>query len=226
MWVGEDISKCYSVSSCQSRSSDNFLKQIYLYEHKKSTLLKRYCVKRFGKVPMGDLSEEKIRGIEGAKMKKVYFECALKYGIPYSGRKTFGEWSKQAAYDRAISMGNSFLYGICCAALNALGYSTALGILHSGNLLSLVFDVADLYKIEFTIPMGFEIAKDYKNWKITDKEFDRVVRRRVLEKFQKDKLLNKILSDVEEIYADDMYNKKYKESDENCPDEFPLRNTA
>jgi CRISPR-associated protein Cas1 len=219
MWVGEEISKCYSVSACQSRSSGNLLKQVHLYERKKSLIVKRYCIRRFGRVPvLGVISEERIRGFEGSKMKKTYIECALKYGIPYSGRHTYGEWTRQASYDKGISITNSFLYGVCCSVINALGYSTALGILHSGDQLSLVFDIADLYKTEYSIPIGFEMAKLYKDGTVTDAIFGRSLRKKVFEKFQKDKLLSIILKDIEDIFYDgDVHSTEHKEADQTGP---------
>jgi CRISP-associated protein Cas1 len=228
VWVGEELSKCYSASSCQTRSSENFLKQVYLHEHKKPTLLKKYYFKRFGKnlISLNKLSEEKIRGMEGAKMRKIYFEAALKYGIPYSGRTIYGDWTKQTAYDKAISIINSFLYGICASVINALGYSTALGLLHSGNMMSFTFDIADLYKSEFSIPLGFEIAMLYKKRVISDIDFEKQVRRRSLSKFQENKLLERILTDLEELLDDSGRCKKSIVSDKDDPIDFSLSNIA
>ncbi|WP_435842373.1 hypothetical protein [Streptomyces laurentii] len=39
-----------------------------------------------------------------------------------------------------------------------LGASPALGFVHTGNALSFVLDIADLYKAEFTIPLAFDLA--------------------------------------------------------------------
>jgi CRISPR-associated protein Cas1 len=224
MWVGEDISKCYTVSACQNRSSENLLKQVFLYERKKGVLLKRYCEKRFGKMPnLKNMTEEKIRGYEGSKMKKIYYECALKFGIPYTGRHNSGEWSTQNIYDKSISIINSFLYGICSGVINALGYSTALGILHSGNTLSLVFDIADLYKTEFSIPIAFEVAKLCKNGHIMESEFEKKLREKAFLKFQEDKILTRILADVEELFNADSYNcKKFKITDSDDPVSLPV----
>jgi CRISP-associated protein Cas1 len=221
VWVGEDISKCYAISSSQSRSSSNLLKQIYLLEHKKQSILRKYYLKRFGKAPLlFKYTEEQIRGIEGAAMKKIYIECALKYGVPYSGRRKTEDWSGQPIYDRSISTINSFLYGLCSAVLSTLGYSTALGILHSGNMLSLSFDIADLYKKEFSIPLGFEIAKECKNNSTVESDLNRIIRRRSFEKFSKEKLLNKILSDLEDIFDSNLCSKK--QDAENEPDPVDL----
>lgn len=38
------------------------------------------------------------------------------------------------------------LYAVCQAAIVSLGYSPALGFVHTGKQLSFVYDIADLYK--------------------------------------------------------------------------------
>jgi len=219
VWVGEDISKCYSVSSSVSRSSENFQRQVFLYEHKKGTLLKKYYKKRFGKAPLwGKMSEEKIRGIEGAYMKKIYLENAIKYGIPWSGRMKADGWDKQTLYNRAISICNSYLYGLCSAVLNALGYSTALGLLHRGNMLSFTFDLADLYKKDYSIPLGFEIAKQFRDVPEWEGLFEKELRRKALHKFFELNILVKILTDVEDLLGNtDLHNQEYSRSDEEGP---------
>jgi CRISPR-associated protein Cas1 len=219
VWVGEDISKCYAVSSCHARSSENLLKQIRLYERKKPLLIKRYCKKRFGKVFfLGKINEDKIRGLEGSYMKKIYVECAKKYGIPWNGRMKHGEWDKQTLYNKAISICNSYLYGICCSVLNALGYSPALGLLHTGDMLSLVFDIADLYKMDLSIPLGFEIARDYRDKKIPDNMVEKELRKRALVRFKGSKLLTQILTDIEDIFDGNLHSEKHKEQNQACTD--------
>ena len=51
------------------------------------------------------------------------------------------------------------LYGLCHAAIVSLGYSAGLGFIHTGKQLSFVYDIADLYKVETTIPAAFEVVK-------------------------------------------------------------------
>ena len=46
-----------------------------------------------------------------------------------------------------MSAANACLYGVCHAAIVAAGYSAALGFIHTGKMLSCVYDVADLYSL-------------------------------------------------------------------------------
>ena len=42
--------------------------------------------------------------------------------------------------------------------IQALGCSPGLGFVHAGHECSFVYDIADLYKVEITIPLAFELA--------------------------------------------------------------------
>ena len=54
-------------------------------------------------------------------------------------------------------MANSVLYGICQAAIVSLGFSPGLGFIHTGKMLSFVYDIADLYKLETSVPAAFSV---------------------------------------------------------------------
>ncbi len=58
----------------------------------------------------------------------------------------------------ALSAANVCLYGVVHATVLALGYSPALGFIHNGNQHSFVYDIANLYKIQVTLPLAFFAA--------------------------------------------------------------------
>ena len=60
--------------------------------------------------------------------------------------------------NQALTAAHSCLYGIVHAVIVALGCTPGLGFVHTGHVRSFVFDVADLYKAEVTIPIAFMIA--------------------------------------------------------------------
>ena len=57
-----------------------------------------------------------------------------------------------------ISAANACLYGVTEAAILVAGYSPAVGFLHTGRPLSFVYDVADVYKFEVSVPVAFEVV--------------------------------------------------------------------
>lgn len=224
VWCGEDITKCYSMLPIFNQSSDNLLNQINLYVKKFDKLLKRYYEIRFNK-PLkiiGPVTPEKIRGIEGAFVKKCYMDNAKKYGIPYSGRMKEDSWDKNTVYNKAISICNSLLYGMCCSVMVSLGYSPSLGLLHKGDMLSLVYDIADIYKPVFSIPIGFEIAKNIDKDNTSSDKLDSKIRSIALQKLKDICLINKIISDIGELFNDSLLNKKYKWNDKKITFNIPL----
>ena len=73
------------------------------------------------------------------------------------------------------------------------GYSPALGFIHTGKQLSFVYDIADLYKAEITIPVAF--------WAVSlgTQDLYKRVRRGCREAFKSQRLLKRILPDIDRL---------------------------
>ena len=65
------------------------------------------------------------------------------------------------AINQALSAANVALYGVVYSAVNAMGLVPGLGFVHQGHDLSFVYDIADLYKADITIPIAFQVASEY-----------------------------------------------------------------
>jgi len=92
-----------------------------------------------------------------------------------------------------LSSGTSCLYGIVEAGILAAGYSPALGILHTGDPLSFVFDIADLFKFETVVPAAFEVAGQ------RPLNPERQVRQRCRDLFRQEHILERIIPTIQEI---------------------------
>jgi CRISPR-associated protein Cas1 len=79
------------------------------------------------------------------------------------------------------------------AAILSAGYSPALGFIHTGKQLSFVYDIADLYKADLTIPLSFQVAATA----LTDVE--RQMRLACRERFQQSRLLGRVIEDIEDV---------------------------
>jgi CRISPR-associated protein Cas1 len=102
---------------------------------------------------------QQLRGMEGIRMRETYKLLAKKYGLVWKGRSyRLEEWDASDDLNKALSAANTCLYGLCNAAIVSLGYSPGLGFIHTGKMMSFVYDIADLYKVETTVPVAFEIA--------------------------------------------------------------------
>jgi len=91
------------------------------------------------------LTLQQIRGKEGMRVRAAYARASEETGVPWHGRAyQQGAWAAADPVNRALSAANSCLYGICHAAIESAGFSPAIGFVHTGRMLSFVYDVADL----------------------------------------------------------------------------------
>lgn len=101
---------------------------------------------------------DQLRGLEGQRMKAFYKILAQQHGIGRFRRNYRpDQWDSQDPVNLALSAANTCLYGIVHAALLALGLSPALGFVHAGTQHAFVYDIADLYKAETTLPLAFAL---------------------------------------------------------------------
>ncbi|GAB4356592.1 MAG: hypothetical protein Kow0073_14260 [Immundisolibacter sp.] len=70
------------------------------------------------------------------------------------------EWDDSELPDRCPSSATACLYGVSEAAVLAAGYAPAVGFIHTGMPLSVVHEVADVYKFETVVPVAFQVAAE------------------------------------------------------------------
>ncbi|CAO0830179.1 CRISPR-associated endonuclease Cas1 [Streptomyces microflavus] len=125
-------------------------------------------------------------------MKAFYKILAQQHGIGLFRRNYHpDQWDSQDPVNLALSAASACLYGIVHAALLALGDSPALGFVHTGKQHSFVYDIADLYKAETTLPLAFALH-DADNP-------EQEARRRFREDLRLLKLLPRIVRDVQSL---------------------------
>ncbi len=157
-------------------------------------------IRRFEEIIPLETTIKQLRGKEGARMRKIYIDNSTRTGVEWKGRfYKRDSWFDTDPINRAISSANSCLYGICHAAIAAMGYSTALGFIHTGKQLSFVYDVADLYKSDITIPLSFDIVKE------STKDISRRVRKACRDHFHEKKLLKQLVKDIKTVLDIDEY---------------------
>lgn len=77
-----------------------------------------------------------------------------------------------------------------------MGCSPGLGFVHIGHDCSFVYDIADLYKAEITIPIAFEIAA------ANPEDLPGEVRRRVRDAMVSSHLLERMVHDIRMLLLD------------------------
>ena len=92
-------------------------------------------------------------------MRRLYREHAERTGIEWTRRDyRVDDFEGGTPVNQALSAANTSLYGVVHAVIVALGCAPGLGFVHTGHVLSFVFDIADLYKADIAIPIAFDIA--------------------------------------------------------------------
>jgi len=158
VWCGEGAVRFYALGLGETRSSRHLLQQAKLYADPTARLRVAVDMYRIRfREPLPDaISLNEIRGREGIRVRSVYAACSKEFGVPWNGRAYRRDaWTSADSVNRAISAANTCLYGVCHAAIVAAGYSPAIGFIHTGEMLSFVYDVADLYKTEISVPAAF-----------------------------------------------------------------------
>ena len=195
-WVGEAGVRLYSSGRPGGARSDKLLYQasIALNVDARRRVVQRMFEIRFGEQVDPGLSINQMRGLEGIRVKNLYEECAARYHVRWQGRSYDpNHWGGSDLPNKCLSAGNACLYGIVEAGILAAGYSPSIGFLHTGDPLSFVYDIADLFKFDTVVPAAFEVAGQ----RLVHPE--RLVRQKCRDLFRKEQILDRIIPSLQEI---------------------------
>ncbi|MFE6530527.1 type I-E CRISPR-associated endonuclease Cas1e [Streptomyces rochei] len=199
-WVGEQGVRLYATGTSTARGSQLQLRQAWLVTRPKErvAVARRMYDMRFPGEDTASLTLQQLRGREGTRIRRLYTQHAERTGVTWTKRdyKPGDAFAAGDDVNRLLSAANSALYGICHAAVTGLGASPALGFVHTGNALSFVLDIADLYKAEFTIPLAFDLAAQG----LTS---ERDARTALRDAAVRGKLLPRIVADIKQLLAPD-----------------------
>lgn len=196
IWVGDDVTKFYAQGMGETRKAYRLLHQARLasdpQQHRQvAVAMYRF---RFDEELDDDLTIEQIRGREGVRIRNFYKTMSHHYGVKWRGRRyDRHKWENSDPINQALSAANALLNGLCHAAIVSGGYSPGLGFIHTGKQLSFVYDVADLYKTEISIPAAFKAAA------LGEEALDARVRVSMRQRFTETKLLQRILPDIDRL---------------------------
>lgn len=193
MWTGEESVRFYALGLGETRSSRNLLWQVTQWSdaNARMRVVTRMYRMRFKEPLPENLTLRQLRGMEGMRVRWAYEHASREFGVPWRGRAYRRDrWSEADPINRALSCANACLYGICHAAIVAVGFSPALGFIHTGKALSFVYDVADLYKTEVTVPVAFRSVSE------GEANLESRVRRACRDMFREHQLLGRILPDI------------------------------
>ncbi|MEN6519703.1 MAG: type I-E CRISPR-associated endonuclease Cas1e [Armatimonadota bacterium] len=221
IWCGEENVRFYACGIGGTRSANRLLRQARLASSETSRLqvVKRMYRMRFEEEIPEETTVDALRGMEGARVRQAYSRLSAETGVDWNGRNYDRQnWQAADVINRAISAANSCLYGLCHAAILSAGYSPAIGFIHTGKQLSFVYDIADLYKVDFTVPLAFKMAAD------PPAQLERSVRLACRDAFKEMKLVSRIIPDIKLVLGEvgDEDETSLFDSDEALPAELWL----
>lgn len=198
VWTGEEGVRFYAQGMGETRSSQRTLRQAWLWADpaRRLAVVLRMYRRRFAEPLDPRLTLQQLRGHEGARVRDAYARASRATGVPWHGRNyQRNSWTAADPVNRALSCANSCLYGVCHAAIVSAGYSPALGFIHTGKMLSFVYDIADLYKADLTVPVAFAAVAEGEH------DLERRVRYHCRDSFHDGRLLQRIVPDIDAVLA-------------------------
>ena len=140
-----------------------------------------------------------LRGIEGARLKKLYELLARQHGLAWSGRRYDRQNPTAAdAANQAINHAATCVEAAAMIAVAATATVPQLGFIHEDSANSFTLDIADLYRADTALPLAFSAAKSVeKNGCLT---IEREVRRRAAVLFREKGLIPSMIDRIKVLF--------------------------
>jgi CRISP-associated protein Cas1 len=168
-------------------------------EHLRTLVARRMYAWRLGEIfPDADITV--LRGIEGARMKEIYKRLSTAYGLGWGGRRyDRNAPERDDLANAAINHASTAVYALAQVAVAVTGTIPQLGFIHEDSGRAFALDVADLFRDSITLPVAFEAAKTRRH----DDTLERAVRRHAGAVFTREKLVEKMIDRIKELFRDD-----------------------
>lgn len=209
VWVGEHGVRQYAHGRALNHSSKFLVQQAKLVSNRRSRIhvARKMYQLRFPNEDVDKLTMQQLRGKEGARIRRVYLQQSKKTGVPWDRRQYRpDDFNSSTTINKALTVAHQALYGLSYSVIAALGASPGLGFVHTGHDMSFVYDFADLYKAQYSIPLAFEMTAKYGDDDIAGR-----TRRGMRDKFKSGKLIVQMVHDL-----------KYLLDVDDVPDAEPL----
>lgn len=199
VWVGEHGVRYYAHGRPLTTRSGLLLQQAAMVTNTRKHLavVRKMYQLRFPDEDVSQLTMQQLRGREGSRVRNAYRKAARETGVTWNGRLYRPEdFASGDLVNQALSAGHACLYGLAHAVIVALGCAPGLGFVHVGHECSFVYDIADLYKAEVTIPIAFQTAAE------EPEDLPAIVRRRVRDAMVEHHILERMVHDIRWLLSD------------------------
>lgn len=198
VWVGERGVRQYASGRALNHSSALLEAQARLVSHQRSRLAvaRQMYQMRFPNDDVSQLTMQQLRGKEGARVRRVYLDQSERTGVAWARREyNPDDFESGTPINKALTAAHQALYGLSYSVITALGASAGLGFVHTGHDLSFVYDFADLYKADFSIPVAFSVTAKFGN----DPDIGSKTRLAMRDAFADGKLLARMVKDLKSL---------------------------
>lgn len=200
VWVGERGVRYYAHGRSLATSSRLLVEQAARVSspQKRLAVAREMYTMRFAGEDVAGLTMQQLRGREGARVRSVYRQNSKRTGVPWKRREyEHDDFDASDPINQALSAAHAALYGVIHAVVVSLGCSPGLGFVHTGHERSFVYDVADLYKADVTIPIAFDVIAEEMS------DITATTRRRVRDKIFELKVIERSVRDIHRLFEVD-----------------------
>lgn len=206
VWVGERGVRYYAHGRPLGRSSRLLDAQARAVSNgrERIAVARAMYEMRFPDEDVSSCSMQQLRGREGARVRGMYRTHSARTGIEWLRRDYDPlDFAGSDVVNQALSAAHACLYGVVHSVVVALGCSPGLGFVHTGHDRSFVYDVADLYKSEITIPVAFDVAATIDREDLPDDDVGAITRRAVRDAVKSGALLTRCVKDIHRLLLPD-----------------------
>lgn len=200
IWVGERGVRMYAFGKPLTHSSALLQAQAKLVSNTRTRLAvaRKMYQMRFPGEDVSQLSMQQLRGREGARIRRVYRTLSEETGVEWKRREYDPlDFDDGSDINKALSAAHACMYGLAHAAIVALGCSPGLGFVHVGHDRSFVYDVADLYKAELSIPAAFRTVAEHPD------DVGSATRKNMRDAVYDLSIMERMVRDIKSLLSDD-----------------------
>lgn len=202
IWVGERGVRQYAHGRALNHRTQLLEAQARLVSNRQTrvAVARQMYQMRFPDQDVTELTMQQLRGKEGARVRRVYLAQSKRTGVAWD-KRTYDpdDFAAGSPINQALSAAHQALYGLSYSVIVALGVSPGLGFVHTGHDLAFVYDFADLYKAQISIPVAFDVVRDAE----PDADIGALTRKAMRDAFVDGKLMVRMVKDLKTLLQSD-----------------------
>jgi CRISPR-associated protein Cas1 len=140
-----------------------------------------------------------LRGMEGARVKRLYRELAAQHGVEWAGRR-YDRDDPEAAdlVNQALNHATTALSAAAMIAVAVTSTIPQLGFIHEDSANSFSLDMADLFRESVALPAAFTAVRRLQD--SPGESLERVARREAGRRLHRDQVIPKMIDRIKQLF--------------------------